>query len=111
MNPRIGTTVYYWPTKEEKVQFIQAGCNNNEVLPATVVSIQGEGIVNLKVHLDGPSADHWATSRHHGTKPSNWDFQEDNGLAAKTPHSEEEKPDAENTSDEEVEDEKAGSGE
>jgi hypothetical protein len=43
-----------------------------EVYPATVVAcFDGDGSVNLQVHLDGVDA-HWATSRAEGAEAGMW---------------------------------------
>lgn len=58
----LGQTVIYKTTPEDRTAMGMLGCNIQTELPATVVSISGNNLANLKVHLDGNTSDLWKTS-------------------------------------------------
>ncbi len=70
---RIGKTVHYKPTQEDKNYMKNANtiCNSSDLLPAIIVADWSESCVNLKVLLDGVG-DLWKTSMQKGTEEGNW---------------------------------------
>jgi hypothetical protein len=77
MKVTIGRVVIYNTTTEERFKMQQTGCNIQKQLPAIVVGVFGEtpgNIANLKVMLDGPSIDIWATSIKQGDEEGQWNW-------------------------------------
>lgn len=73
MKPTIGRVVIFTTTEEQKVKMKVDGCNVQDKLPATIVSVHGEECVNLKVQLDGPG-EMWVTSALKGDAPYQWEW-------------------------------------
>ena len=75
--PTPGRIVQYVISETDATEHAQHPRGNapraGDVLPAVVVRVWDDGLVNLKVFLDGPE-DHWATSRREGTadEPATW---------------------------------------
>lgn len=71
----LGETVLYTLTDQDAAAVNAEKRNNRahagELYPAIVVRVWGEGLVNLRVLIDGPG-ELWATSKHDGTEPGQW---------------------------------------
>ncbi len=74
MQPTIGRIVVYHTTKEEQELMKSAQVNVQETLPAMIVAVWSDTVVNLKVFLDGNLADLWKTSSQKGNLNGEWDF-------------------------------------
>jgi hypothetical protein len=66
MEPKIGRIVHFRVPEDTKPKV-----NFAETLPAIVVRVWSNGVVNLKVITDGPS-DLWITSVLQGDKEGQW---------------------------------------
>lgn len=75
MKLRKGMIVNYHPTPTEcgKMREHRSTCNISEELPAVVVHVHSDDVVNLKVLLDGVG-DLWATEVKSGDGVGEWDF-------------------------------------
>lgn len=73
MNPTIGGVVIYNTTEEEQERMREMqSCNVQAQLPAVIVAVWPTS-VNLSVILDGQGT-LWATSRHQGDEPGQWNW-------------------------------------
>jgi hypothetical protein len=68
MNPTIGRTVIFNVPEDMKPKV-----NFAEKLPAIIVRVWSEGVVNLKIITDGLQ-DIWQTSVHLGNEPNQWNW-------------------------------------
>lgn len=74
MEPTIGRIVIYKTTKEEQKAMQDSGKQNvQEQLPAIIVAVWANSVVNLKVVLDGVG-ELWKTSTPRGEGAGSWDF-------------------------------------
>lgn len=72
MVPTLGRLVIYRTTDEQRQKMHDMeNCNVQEELPAIVVAVWGESLVNLNVQLDGEGA-LWVTSAEQGDAPGEW---------------------------------------
>lgn len=68
MEPTIGRIVIFNVPEEMKPRV-----NFAEKLPAIIVRVWSDGVVNLKIITDGPE-DIWDTSVHMGDGPHQWNW-------------------------------------
>lgn len=74
MKPSIGRIVIYhlMENSPENVELCQQNGNPHE-LPAVIVRVWSDNLVNLKVLTDGPY-DIWVTSVQYGHEPRHWSW-------------------------------------
>ncbi len=70
--PFVGQTVTFKTNEKQRIAMEVNGDNTQEVLPATIVAVWSKETVNLKVQVDGRSADLWVTSVQKGTGEYEW---------------------------------------
>lgn len=81
MKPTIGRIVIYNSTNEQlkamESSYKNTGksCNVQSKLPAIIVAVWSDFMVNLKVITDGQD-DLWVTSSHYGTGAGEWQWPE-----------------------------------
>ena len=79
MNPTIGRIVIYNATNQQLDDMQNSysktgkGCNVQSKLPAIIVAVWSDVIVNLKVITDGQD-DIWITSSHQGEGAGEWQW-------------------------------------
>jgi hypothetical protein len=79
MKPTIGRIVIYNATNEQLVAMENSykntgkGCNVQSKLPAIIVAVWSDVMVNLKVITDGQD-DLWVTSSHQGDGAGEWQW-------------------------------------
>lgn len=75
--PTIGRMVIYWPTEEE-IELMRQNPDMNVVtqMPATVVNVWSDEVINLRVHIDGAGSDWWKTSVQKGADQGEWSWPE-----------------------------------
>jgi hypothetical protein len=71
--PTIGRIVQYRPTEKERELWVVQGSNDQKELPAVIVAVWSDTVVNLKVMKDG-SGDVWQTSIEQGEGEGQWDW-------------------------------------
>ena len=72
MNITLGRIVVYHPTEKQKLLMKgHVNCNAANYLPAIIVAVLGDNIVNLTVFLDGDGT-LWVTSSHKGDEEGEW---------------------------------------
>lgn len=69
--------VIYWPTEEE-IEMMRQNTNLNVVtqMPATIVNVLGDEVINLRVHIDGEGPDWWKISVQKGADQGEWSWPE-----------------------------------
>jgi hypothetical protein len=76
MNVTIGRVVIFKTTEQQqdamrKASLLGRSCNASDELPAIVVAVWSQNVINLKVLLDG-IGDIWVTSVSEGDQPGQW---------------------------------------
>ena len=74
MTPTIGRIVVYKTTDEDKEFMRNNSCNVQDELPAIIVAVWGEEMINAKVITDGTVPFLWKTSIHKGELIGEWNF-------------------------------------
>jgi len=73
--PRLGDIVLYTLSGRDVAQAVTQPGNlaaAGQTYPALVVRVWPNGLAQLRVFLDGPGAELWATSRPEGDGPGQW---------------------------------------
>lgn len=77
MDVKIGSIVLYKTTESEREGMRKAeNCNVQKILPAIVTAVWSNGLVNLKVILDGDVVSMWVTSVSRGEEVGQWNYLE-----------------------------------
>lgn len=75
MKPTIGRIVIYHTTEEDKEKMrLAPNCNEANHLPAIIVAVWSDTLVNLSVIYDGNYIDPWKTSINEGIGQGEWSW-------------------------------------